>query len=141
MAMTSSRPYMIRALYEWIVDNGCTPHLRVNAYAEGVEVPQQYVDKDGQIILNISPNSVGDLELGSDFISFNTRFSGIATDIFVPIHSVLGVYARENNQGITFEVEAVPPPEPPAPSPVKSVGGSGGKSGSSKKRPGLRVVK
>lgn len=143
MAMTSSRPYMIRALYEWIVDNDCTPHILVNAYVEGVEVPQQHIDKDGQIILNISPGSVGDLELGLDFISFNARFGGLATDIFVPTQAVLGIYARENSQGMVFEADVSTPPEPPSPSPLKPVdnGGGGSKNGSSKKRPGLRVVK
>ncbi len=131
MAMTSSRPYMIRALYEWIVDNDCTPHILVNAHADGVQVPQQHVDKEGQIILNISPNSVGSLELGLEFISFNARFGGLANDIFVPTHAVLGIYARENSQGMVFEAEANPT-EPPPPKPPAD---------DNNKRPSLRVVK
>ncbi|ACR11022.1 stringent starvation protein B, hypothetical [Teredinibacter turnerae T7901] len=131
MAMTSSRPYLIRALYEWIVDNDFTPHIVVNALAGGVEVPQKYVNKEGQIVLNIAPRAVASLELGNKAISFNARFGGIPTDIYVPCYAVLGIYARENGQGMMFDAEAPPEPEPTAP--------DGG--GSDQKRPSLRVVK
>lgn len=138
MAMTSSRPYMIRALYDWIVDNNCTPYILVDAQANGVEVPQQHVNKDGQIVLNISPNAVMGLSLENQSISFNARFGGIPTDIYVPSRAVLGIYARENGQGMVFEPELDPeptPPEPtpkPKPAPAKPDGGA---------RPSLRVVK
>ncbi len=131
MAMTSSRPYLIRALYEWIVDNDFTPHIVVNALAGGVEVPQKYVNKEGQIVLNIAPRAVASLELGNKAIVFNARFGGIPTDIFVPSHAVLGIYARENGQGMMFDSEQTPEPDPPT-------GPDGSESG---RRPSLRVVK
>ena len=124
--MNSSRPYIIRAIYEWIVDNDCTPHLLVDVDHEEVNVPQSYVT-DGQIVLNISPNAVVGLELGNDLIQFNGRCGGVATDIVVPIRAILGIYARENGQGMVFEGAEDPDdrPEPPA-----------GRS-----RPSLKVVK
>lgn len=131
MAMTSSRPYMIRALYEWIVDNGCTPYILVDAQGQGVEVPQQHVNKDGQIVLNINPTAVKDLFIGLEQINFNARFGGIPTDLVIPCGSVLGIYARENGQGMVFEHE--PNPEPPKPdSETKK---------DAQKRPNLKVVK
>ncbi|WP_041522523.1 ClpXP protease specificity-enhancing factor [Gilvimarinus agarilyticus] len=134
MTMTSSRPYMIRALYEWIVDNNCTPYLLVNAHATGVEVPQEHINKDGQIILNIAPASVAELNMLDDSVSFSARFGGVPRDLFIPCYAVLGIYARENGQGMVFEAEAEPPepPKPPAPS---------GSDDSDAKRPSLRVVK
>ena len=109
MSMTSSRPYLVRALYEWIVDNGCTPYLLVDATAAGVEVPQQYV-KNGQIVLNVAPGAVAGIDMSNDDIRFRGRFSGVAIDVFVPIGAVLGIYARENGQGMVFEPEQAPPP-------------------------------
>src|SRR5690606_15100161 len=137
MSMTSSRHYMIRALYEWIVDNNCTPYMLVNAFGEGVEVPQQHVNKDGQIILNISPVSVVGLDLGDEAIAFSARFGGVPMQIYVPVHSVMGIYARENGQGMVFEAEPTPtpPPKPPATT------GDKPKKPPAGKRPGLRVVK
>ena len=96
--MNSSRPYIIRAIYEWIADNDCTPHLLVDVNQEGVEVPQAYVT-DGQIVLNISPSAVVGLEMGNELIFFNGRFGGVATDIVVPIKAILGIYAREKWTG------------------------------------------
>ena len=116
MAMTSSRPYMIRALYEWIVDNNCTPYILVDAHASDVEVPQQHVNKEGQIVLNIAPSAVMGLSLENQAIRFNARFGGIPTDIYVPCRAVLGIYARENGQGMVFEPELEPEPTPPEPS-------------------------
>ena len=121
--MNSSRPYIIRAIYEWIVDNDCTPHLLVDVEIEGVEVPQAYVS-DGQIVLNVSPTAVVGLDMGNEYIYFN---GGVATDITVPIKSILGIYARENGQGMVFDTAEEPdtPPDPPA----------------SRSRPSLKVVK
>ena len=112
--MNSSRPYIIRAIYEWIVDNDCTPHLLVDVEVDGVDVPQSYVS-DGQIVLNISPTAVVGLEMGNQIISFNGRFGGVATDIMVPIKAILGIYARENGQGMVFDTTEEPdnPPDPP----------------------------
>ena len=110
--MKSSRPYLVRALYDWIVDNGCTPYVLIDAHIPGVEVPQQYV-KDGQIVLNVSPGAVANLLITNDDIRFRGRFGGIAVDILAPMGAVLGIYARENGQGMVFEPEN-PPPSPPA---------------------------
>ena len=139
MGMTSSRPYMIRALYEWIVDNNCTPYLLVDAHAPGVKVPLQYVNKDGQIVLNIAPSAVMGLVIENGTVTFNARFGGIPTDIFVPCSGVLGIYARENGQGMIFEPE--PHPDPSDPSDPEPVGGEGAESKAGAKRPSLKVVK
>jgi stringent starvation protein B len=109
MSMKSSRPYLVRALYEWILDNACTPYLLVDATVAGVEVPQQYV-KNGQIVLNVAPGAVAGINMSNDDIRFRGRFSGVAIDVFVPIGAVLGIYARENGQGMVFEPEQAPPP-------------------------------
>lgn len=132
MAMSSSRPYLARALYQWIVDNDCTPYILANAMAEGVLVPEQYI-KDGQIVLNISPSAVVGLELNDDAIQFNGRFGGVPVDIYVPMPAVMGIYARENGQGMVFDMEdADTPPKDPSPQ------GEGNGEGS---KPSLRVVK
>ena len=140
MAMTSSRPYMIRALYDWIVDNECTPYILVDAHEPGVEVPQQFVNKDGRIVLNISPTAVAHLAIERAHISFNARFGGIPTDIFVPCSGVLGVYARENGQGMIFEPEDDPSPDTTPPDgPVKAVKKE--TRGMPEKRPSLKIGK
>lgn len=110
--MSSSRPYLVKALYDWIVDNNCTPYILVTTEIDGVSVPQQFV-KDGQIILNISPAAVVGLNLDSDAISFSARFAGSPTDVYVPNSAVLGIYAQENGQGMIFEPEDDPDPAPP----------------------------
>lgn len=147
MKMTSSRPYLLRAMYDWIVDNGLTPYLLVDAMQENVSVPTEHV-KDGQIVLNISPSAVLDLSMTDDGVMFNARFSGIPTDIYAPVSALLGVYARENGQGMLFEPEDAPDPEPTDPDDgkgfkaevVKSAPEKNqGKSASS--RPALKVVK
>lgn len=127
--MKSSRPYLVRALHEWIIDNDCTPYLLVDATIDGVEVPQQYV-KNGQIVLNISPNAVAGITIGNDEIRFRGRFGGVAVDVAVPLVAVLGIYARENGQGMVFDREPTDAPEPPE----SDSSGRGGK-------PALRVVK
>ena len=123
--MTSSRPYLIRALYEWIDDNGLTPHLLVNAEYPGVEVPRQHVH-EGRIVLNINPSAVRDLRLGNEWIEFSARFGGIARLVRIPLAAVQAIYARENGQGMAFgdetldenqpETDTQPEPEPPTPS-------------------------
>ncbi len=104
MHMTPNRPYLLRAFYEWIVDNNCTPYLVVDATAAGVKVPLQHV-KDGQIVLNISPGAVGNLLLGNDAVTFNARFSGNPFALYVPQRAVLAIYARENGAGTMFTPE------------------------------------
>ncbi len=137
--MTSSRPYIIRALYEWILENSCTPYILVNAYGQGVQVPQEHV-KDGQIILNIAPAAVQGLLIRDDALEFNGRFAGIPTPVYVPIGAVMGIYARENGQGMVFDPEKPQPPAPRAPTAVVDSGA--GKAGKGKPaKPSLRVVK
>ncbi len=97
--MTSTRPYLIRALYEWIVDNQCTPHLLVEVKDDQVRVPRQFVEK-GVIVLNVAPGAVKHLLLGNDRVSFSARFGGTPHDIDVPVTAVQAIYARENGQGI-----------------------------------------
>jgi len=132
--VTPSRPYIIRAIYEWIVENDCTPHLLVDATYAGVNVPETYVS-DGQIVLNISPTAVVSLRMGNDSISFNGRFGGQPLDIDVPIAAILGIYARENGQGMVFDGPMDPEPEPPEPdSPTPVDRGAS-------QRPALKIVK
>lgn len=99
--MTDNRPYLVRALHEWICDNGLTPYLLVDAAVAGVRVPQQAV-KDGRVVLNIAPRAVTRLDLANDVISFQARFSGVAMLVVVPLEAVLAVYAMENGQGMMF---------------------------------------
>lgn len=101
-----TRPYLIRALYEWCTDNGFTPFIAVQV-DESVRVPQEYV-KDGEIVLNVSFDATSALQLGNDYIEFKGRFGGVARDILVPVHRVLAIYARENGQGMAFPVSAAP---------------------------------
>jgi len=99
--MTSNRPYLVRALYEWLLDNDLTPHLLVDAEYEGVQVPGQFVE-DGRIVLNVNPSAVMNLLMTNELISFNARFGGKETDVFIPPQAVLGIYARENGRGMLF---------------------------------------
>lgn len=98
--VTSTRPYLIRALYEWCTDNGFTPYVAV-AVDDSVQVPREYV-KDGEIVLNISFDATSSLKLGNDFIEFKARFAGTAREIMVPVNQVSAIYARENGQGMAF---------------------------------------
>jgi len=110
-SMSSSRPYLIKALYEWILDNHCTPHILVYADAEGVDVPREHV-QNGQIVLNIAPTAVMNLLMDDDAISFSARFNRIETDIYIPTHAVMGIVTRENGQGMMFDfIEPTPPPQ------------------------------
>ena len=130
--MSSLKPYLIRAIYEWIVDNNFTPYLLVNAEAEGTAVPRSFV-QDGRIVLNLRPEAIKALSLGNDYISFNARFAGKPMQVDVPMRAVLALYAQENGRGMIFDEEEAdednPPPEPTPPAPEP------------KKRPVLRVVK
>ncbi len=131
MNMTSSRPYLLRAIYEWIVDNGCTPHVMVNATLPGVKVPLNYV-KDGQIVLNVAPSAVSGLVMDDQALACSARFGGVSQQLHVPVAAIVGIYARENGRGMMFEAEPESEPEPP-----KDNGGAGERGG----RPALKVVK
>jgi stringent starvation protein B len=130
--MTPNRPYLIRALYDWILDNQMAPHLLVNAGHPGAQVPAGFV-QDGRIVLNISPTAVRGLVLGNERIAFNARFGGVSMEVAVPPAAVLGIYARENGRGMVFgddefdqdETQAPDddpnPPTPPRERPVLKV--------------------
>ncbi|HTT09131.1 MAG TPA: ClpXP protease specificity-enhancing factor [Gammaproteobacteria bacterium] len=137
--MTSPKSYLLRAFYDWIVDNGLTPYVLVDARQRGVEVPLQYV-QDGKIILNIAPGAVHTLSMDPKGLSFSARFRGIAQDIHVPLPAIKAVYAKENGRGMVFPEdettgEAAPDPTPQTPGPQKP----GPKK--PRKGPSLRVVK
>ncbi|MGG1956135.1 ClpXP protease specificity-enhancing factor [Enterobacter cloacae] len=103
--LSPRRPYLLRAFYEWLLDNQLTPHLVVDVTLPGVLVPMEYA-RDGQIVLNISPRAVGNLELANDEVRFNARFGGVPRQVSVPLAAVLAIYARENGAGTMFEPEA-----------------------------------
>ncbi|MDG2938722.1 ClpXP protease specificity-enhancing factor [Bisgaard Taxon 10/6] len=100
------RPYLLRAYYDWLLDNGFTPYLVVDATYYGVDVPQEYV-KDGQIVLNLSEGAVGNLALGNDAIEFSARFQGIPRNLYIPMGAAIAIYARENGDGVMFEPESI----------------------------------
>ncbi|WP_092389827.1 ClpXP protease specificity-enhancing factor [Halopseudomonas salegens] len=128
--MSPSRPYMLRALYEWILDNDCTPYVLVNAAHPDTVVPEGFVE-DNQIVLNLSPSAIRALEMDNDKLCFDGRFGGVAQQVWIPIGAVMAIYARENGQGMVFELEpASPPPEDDTP-PTPPAGG----------KPSLKVVK
>jgi len=102
--MTPRRPYMLRAFYDWLLENDLTPHLVVDTTLAGVRVPVEFI-QDGQIILNVAPRAVGNLKLGNDAVTFNARFSGSPHSVIVPIYAVQAIYARENGAGTMFEPE------------------------------------
>ena len=127
--MTSNRPYLIRALHEWITDNGLTPHLLVNAELAEVEVPLQYVH-EGRIVLNVSATAIHGLRLGNDWIEFSARFGGSPCWIRIPPLAIIAIYARENGQGMIFsEASETPGSDEPPPKPQPD------------KKPMLKVVK
>lgn len=145
MAELSRRPYLLRAMVEWMVDSGHTPHAIVDANYAGVEVPRAFVN-DGRIVLNISASATQGLTIGADHMEFNARFSGVVHYVQVPIAAVLGVYARETGEGMVFPEEGggdgKPPPDQPAPTSVEPAGAGGkGKPSGKGKRPSLKVVK
>jgi stringent starvation protein B len=127
LSRPSTKPYLMRAIYEWCVDNGLTPYLAVKV-DDQTQVPMAYV-KNGEIVLNLGPEAVKNLHMANDYISCGGRFGGVAHEILVPVGAVIGIFARENGEGLVFEAQPAPPPdgggEPPAP----------------QGRPHLRVVK
>ncbi len=113
IVMSSNRPYLLRAMYDWIADNGMTPYILVDAAAPGVEVPNSAV-KDGRVVLNIAARAVAQLELGKERVRFMARFSGVSQVVDVPMGAILAIYAQENGQGMMFPAEnQTPPPAAP----------------------------
>ncbi|MGY0559127.1 MULTISPECIES: ClpXP protease specificity-enhancing factor [unclassified Luteimonas] len=148
-AMTSHRPYLLRALYEWIADNGMTPHLLVDAEQPGVRVPLHSV-KDGRVVLNVAERAVARLQMDNDSVRFSARFGGVSQPVDVPMAAVIAIYARETGQGMVLP-EDVGGPQPgpegvPPSSPDDGGNGNGGSDGpgpesTPPKRGHLRVVK
>lgn len=128
--MTLQKPYLIRAIYQWLLDNQTTPYVLVNTRYDGVVVPKEYV-KDHRIVLNLAPDAIQDLQLDNEWISFSARFSGKSMDLFIPVNAVQAIYGKENNEGMFFPDEDSPPPEPA--NPALTVTQSG--------RPSLKIVK
>ena len=146
--MNSNKPYLLRAVYEWILDNKVTPHIVIHADNPEANVPLQYVE-DGKIILNISPTAAQNLLIDNDGVSFNARFAGKPFSIYAPIAAVLALYANENGEGMMFEVEAgddtppedTPPEDKLALSSVEKQEKAPQKKKKSAKRPALKIVK
>jgi stringent starvation protein B len=128
--MSSNRPYLLRALYEWISDNGLTPYILVDATHAGVRVPPGAA-KDGKVVLNIASRAVTQFEISNDRIHFLARFGGVSQAVDVPMTGVLAIYAQENGQGMMFSADNAPPEPPPTAT----------KADEAVKRPHLRVVK
>lgn len=142
--MRSNQPYLLRAFYDWIVDNQCTPYIIVDAFHESTAVPQEFV-KDGQIVLNIAPRAVTNFDMSGDAITCSSRFGGVPVELFLPFSAVLGIYAQENGKGMMFDFEDNNDPTPP-PSPINKPdlakkSASSESSDQSKSKPSLRVVK
>lgn len=136
--MIPTRPYLIRAFYEWIVDSSCTPHIVVNAELPHVIVPQEFVEA-GQIVLNIAMPAVQNLALDNEAVSFQARFNGKVQDIYVPIEAVIAIYARENGRGMVFSEEDEDGTDTPTPDHEQGAT-TAGKIGKGK-APHLTVVK
>ncbi len=135
--MNSNRPYLLRALYDWICDNHLTPYLLVDASGDDLSIPFDFVD-DNKIVLNISPTAVRDLDLSNDYISFKARFSGKSMNVYFPVHAVLAIYAHENGRGMIFQEE-----EPEIKTEKKSVSNTEPEEKENKKKKGshLKIVK
>ncbi|MFA5985266.1 MAG: ClpXP protease specificity-enhancing factor [Methylococcaceae bacterium] len=110
--MTPLKPYLIRSIYEWIIDNDLTPHLLVNAEEGDAVLPKEFIE-DGKIVLNIRPQAIQGLSLGNDEIEFNARFGGRPMHIVTPVNSVMAIYAKENGKGMIFDQEDHDGDEPP----------------------------
>jgi len=142
--MSSNRPYLLRAIYDWISDNNLTPYVLVDAGFAGVRVPPQVV-KNGQVVLNLAMRAVANLDLGNEWISFQARFSGVSQTIQIPVQAVLALYAQENGQGMMFPADEeggdMPPPSSPEPddTPPAPTADDGDKP--KRGAPHLRVVK
>jgi stringent starvation protein B len=120
--MTSLKPYLIRSIYDWIIDNQLTPYLLVNAETEHANLPKEFIE-DGKIVLNIRPEAIQGLSIGNDEIQFNARFSGKPMQIVAPVTAVMAIYAKENGKGMVFDQEGdeSPPEKQPPTKPVLRV--------------------
>ena len=135
--LTPTRPYLARAIYEWICDNNLTPHLLVDATQPNTMVPEQFI-QDGQIVLNLAPHAVHKLNMNNNTITFSARFGGVSRDIYIPLNAVIGIYARENGQGLFFdpnEYEDIQIPEDTLKSTIQAE-----ETKPPKKKPSLRLL-
>lgn len=142
--MTPSRPYLVRAINDWILDNDCTPHVMVDATVAGVIVPEDFI-REGRIVLNIAPSAVRGLVIEDAGLSFTARFGGVPMSVYVPIMAIIGIYTKEDGEGMFFGHEPGIPGPDDSPTPPPATGGADGSgssaSGKGKGRPSLRVVK
>ncbi len=135
MKEASTTPYLIRAIYEWCCDNGLTPYVAVRV-SESTRVPMEYV-KNGEIVLNISPDATRNLKIGNDLIQFSARFAGASREVSIPVTSVAGIFAKENGQGLAFQL----PEAPPAGEGAGGEHGTGNAQGPSPARRRFQVIK
>ena len=133
LPMTSSKPYLIRGLYEWLLDNQATPYMLADTSNPDVMIPRG-IATDGKVVLNLSPSAIENLEMTNEYVSFSARFSGVAQDIYCPMASILAIYARENGEGMMFNQESEDAAE-------KGVTADGPGQTKKPNRPGLKVVK
>jgi len=129
--MNSSRPYLLRAIHEWLIDNDLTPYLLVNAKHDNVQVPKDYVD-DGKIVLNLSPSAIQLLDMNNSSITFTARFGGNPTNIYIPIEACMAIYSKENGEGMVFKEEKTNGPDKPNNPTTTDIG---------KSKPSLKIVK
>lgn len=139
--LLSQKPYLFRAIYDWIVDNSMTPYLLVDATIPGAQLPTEYIE-GGEIVLNVSPNAVRNFHCDNDWVSFSTRFAGKSMEVFIPLIAVESVYSLENGAGMAFGADAedapeVPPEPPNTPTSTKAELPRRSPSG----RPALSIVK
>ena len=146
--MSSNRPYLLRAIYDWISDNNLTPYVLVDATVKGVRVPPQVI-KNGQVVLNLAMRAVANLDLGNEWVSFQARFSGASQTIQIPVQAILALYAQENGQGMMFPADEDGSDTPPSPAqepddtspPALAPDDDGGGDKPKRGAPHLRVVK
>tara|TARA_R110002072_G_scaffold77125_4_gene180270 strand:+ start:22129 stop:22545 length:417 start_codon:yes stop_codon:yes gene_type:complete len=138
--MTSNRPYLLRALYDWICDNHLTPYLLVDATGDDLNIPHEFVE-DGKIVLNISPSAVRDLDLSNDYINFKARFSGKSMNVYFPNKSVQAIYAKENGKGMVFPEEEIDSPDDLVSDPELNKPDDKKKAEKKKDRSHLKVIK
>jgi stringent starvation protein B len=131
--MTPSKPYLIRGLYQWLLDNQVTPYILADTSSDEVMIPRG-IATDGKVVLNLSPSAIQNLEMTNDYISFSARFNGVAQDIYCPMDSILAIYARENGEGMMFNSESENTAE-------KEGSAKGNAQSEKPNRPGLKVVK
>lgn len=138
--MLPSRPYLLRAVHQWIVDSGLTPHLLIDAEKPGLQVPESSI-QDERVVLNVSPVAVRNLVMEGDEVSFVARFGGVSRAIFVPMDAVIAIYARENGRGMMFPADEEGPDDGDGPSGEKQGSGEGSEDKERPRRPHLRVVR